>query len=257
MKIKLNYNTMAPKFILVLLLAFLLGSLVGKGAKVTAQDSVNNESFNTPEETITFYMQAVASAEVPEIMKAIAADEMSENFRFDLYVDRIRSLNPQSPGPSDYVFYEEINKAQFSWQLLFQTRNLAYGLLATEKGLVEGMTLFLEPEEFAMFANEVNPERLAQLEVVAIDVPYPEIVETERLQEIWNAQARIYGADELTERVALLLFDEEYYFVGFTLLRYGEDWKISIVSSALSGTSALGAPLQTTEEEYQDMVDGD
>ena len=52
--------------------------------------------------------------------------------------------------------------------------------------------------------------------------------------------ASIYGADESTERVALFSFEGNYYYLGFTLLRYGDNWKISSQTSPLAGTSALG-----------------
>lgn len=242
------------KFIRVLASLLSLSFLLGMGATIaTAQDSVD-ESFETPEEAITFYMQAFAENDIAKIMQSLAVDEMSENFNFEAYVNRLQVLNIQSPAPSEYEFYVEINRAQFTSQILLQTRNLAYGLLATEKSLVEGQVLLLEPEQFAMFATEVNPERLAELEVVEIGLPFPEFSLTERAQEIWSAQAGMYGADELTERVVLFLFEDEYYFTGFNVLRYGDNWKISFASSVIAGSSALGGPTPTTLEEFQDMI---
>jgi hypothetical protein len=45
--------------------------------------------------------------------------------------------------------------------------------------------------------------------------------------------------------------------VGFQLLRYGDNWKISRANSVLGNTSALGTPQKTTEEEFQELVDGE
>ncbi|MBN1679777.1 MAG: hypothetical protein JW966_05760, partial [Anaerolineae bacterium] len=238
----------------IVCLAFLAAGLLGTGPIATAQDQTGDVSFKTPEEAITFYMQAVAQGDVPKIMQACAINEMSEKFRFDLYIERLRALHPTAPAPSDYPFYAEMNKAQLSWQILFQARNLAYGLLLTEKELVEGYTVLMEPEGATQFINEVDPERLAQLQVTKIGVPNPELVSSERNQDNWNRQAQIYGADELTERVVLLLFEGNYYYVGFTLLRYGENWKISNAASLLAGTTSLGVPQITTEEEFQELI---
>jgi len=241
----------------VLYVIFLFAGAVGNVSVVAAQDDV---SFDTPEEAITFYIQSVAEGEVSELMQATAVDEMSENFRFDLYVQRLRALNLQSPAPSDDTFYAEINKAQFSSQVLFQTRNLTYGLLTSESQLIDGQMIVLPEDEAADFVtgfvNEVDPERLAQLQVITIAVPSPELAQSERNVENWDRLARVYGADELTERVALLLFEGDYYYVGFTLLRYEDDWKISSVNSALGNTSSLGAPVQITEEEFEEAFGG-
>jgi hypothetical protein len=240
----------------IVCLAFLAAGLLGIGPIATAQDQTSDVSFKTPEEAITFYMQAVAQGNIPKIVQACAINEMSEKFSFDLYTNRLRALTFYTPAPSDYPFYAEMNKVQFSWQILNQVKNLAYGLLATEKGVVEGRTVPIDPEGTITFMKEVDPERLAQLQVTKIGVPNPEIASTERNLDNWNRQAQIYGADELTERVVLLLFEGDYYYVGFTLLRYGEDWKISSAASPLGNTSAVGAPQKTTEEEFQELVDG-
>lgn len=264
MKINPTDIIMPPKFVLALLfllyLPFLLGSLIGTGSITTAQDSDSNVSFETPEEAVTFYIQAVAAGEVPEIMQALAIDEMSENFSFDVHVGRLRLLQLHSPAPSDYALYRAINKAELSSQILFQTRNLAYGLLVPEKigEMADGRILFIEETtEFVNeFINEVNPERLAQLQIVTIAVPLPDLAQDERTLENWARSAQMYGADELTERVVLLLFEENYYYTGFTLLRYGEDWKISLAMSALGYTNSFGFPVQTTEEEFGELIGG-
>ena len=250
---------MLPNFRTALLflvsLAFLSVSFWGIGSKIMSQDDINDVAFTTPEEAITFYIQAVVSGDVSEIMHVSAAEEMGENFQFDLYVNRLRALSPQAPAPSDYPFYAEINKAQFSNQLLFQTRNFVYGLLSTQQALLAGQTVLIDPEETLMFITEVDPERLDVLEVTAIGIPSPEIAQSERNIEIWNTLAQIYGADEHTERVALLISEGDYYYVGFTLLRYGNDWKISNLASPLGNTNALGAPQQITEDEFRELID--
>lgn len=252
---KCNLDADIRALLRIVCLAFLAAGLLGIGPIATAQDQSSDVSFKTPEEAVTFYMQAVAQGDVSKIMQACAIDEMSENFRFDLYTDRIKALMPQSPAPSDYPFYAEMNKAQFSWQILFQAKNLAYGFLTPQQELLDGRpVLNMDSEATASFMNEVNPERLAQLEVAKIGLPHPEIAHTERSQEYWNIHAQIYGADELTERVVLLRFEGDYYYVGFALLRYGENWKISNAASAMGSTNALGAPQRTTEAEFEQLI---
>ena len=53
--------------------------------------------------------------------------------------------------------------------------------------------------------------------------------------------AREFGADEQTDRVALLDFEGEAFAIGFTLLRYGDGWKVSSQASVLSGLPTWGA----------------
>jgi hypothetical protein len=66
--------------------------------------------------------------------------------------------------------------------------------------------------------------------------------------------AKIFGADESTERVVLVSLDQNYYYLGFTLLRYGGNWKISGRNSHLANTDALGTPQKTTAEDFENMI---
>lgn len=236
-------------------IALLVFLFVGILSITIAQDLNNDITFKTPEEAITFYIEALAEADVLKMMQASAVNEMSENFRFDLFVDRLRALLPTTAAPSsDYSFYVEMNKAQFTWEFLFQTRSLAYGLLVSDPdSLTE--TVLMDAEGIDTFIQEVNPAQLASLEVVQIGIPEPELAQSERLLKNWDTLAQIYGADEFTERVAQLEFEGNYYIAGFALLRYGEGWKIRGLGSSLGNISALGVSKQTTESEFQELID--
>lgn len=225
------------------------------GRVAAAQAQTGTVSFKTPEETITFYLEALAEGDAAGLLQACAVDEMSEQFRFDLYLDRLQVLTIQAPAPSDYPFYADLNHAQFTAQLMGQARNLAYGLLTTERELLEGRSVVsIDAERTKRFIDEVDPARLAGLQVVEIGIPRPDVASSPRNLENWDTIARIYGADELTERVVLLRLEGAYAYVGFTLLRYGESWKISNNVSTLGNTSALGVPVPTSEEEFQQMI---
>jgi len=99
-------------------LLFLATGLLGIDRLATAQDQTRDVAFNTPEEAITFYMQGVTLGDVSQIMEACAINEMGGGFNFELYTNRLQALTFQSPAPSDYPLYAEMNKVQFSWQIL-------------------------------------------------------------------------------------------------------------------------------------------
>jgi hypothetical protein len=67
----------------------------------------------------------------------------------------------------------------------------------------------------------------------------------------------VYGAGEFTERLALVEFEGTDYVVGFSLLRYGDDWRVLDQSSPLAGLSPLGIPERSTKEGFQSMILGD
>jgi hypothetical protein len=213
--------------------------------------------FETPEQAITHYFEGLAEADAEKILQACAIDEMSEKFRFDLYTERLRALLPtQSLAPADYPFYVETNKMQLTAQTFGRVKIFAYSLLSSEE-VDTGMTIVIDTERTNNFMRDVDPEKLAQVKIQKIALPDEALMNEDRYQKNAATIASIYGADESTERVALFSFRSSYYYVGFTLLRYGEGWKISNQSSPIAGTNAIGAPEKTTKQEFESMINGD
>ena len=243
--------------ILMACLALMTAGCSGTGTTATAPDQASNVAFKTPEEAITHYFEGVAQSDIHKIAQACAIDEMSEKFKFDQYTERLRAFLPvQSQSPAEYPFYVEINKMQLSSQIFNRVKMFAYSLLSSEK-VDEGATIVLDAEateRISQFIKDVDPKGLAQLELKTIGLPNKKLMNDARYLENAAKLASIYGADESTERVALFSFEGNYYYLGFTLLRYGDNWKISSQTSPLAGTSALGTPQKTTVEEFESMI---
>ncbi|MEP7289005.1 MAG: hypothetical protein ABI947_24895 [Chloroflexota bacterium] len=247
---------MQKKRIFLFIMCIALTALVCLKASdiATAQNQTGNVSFKTPEEAITLYMQGVTQGDVGKILQACAINEVSENFKFDLYTDRLKAFIPyQSPAPSNYPFYVEMNKAQLTSQILGQVKIFVFSLLSSEK-IADGNVIIIDPDRTAKFIKDVDPTKLAQLEVKKFALPNKTIMSSTKYTDNVTKIARVYGADEYTERVALFLFDGNYYFMGFTLLRYGETWKILNANSPLAGTSSIGAPQKTTEKDFEGVT---
>jgi hypothetical protein len=219
-------------------------------------DQSSEVIFKTPEEAITYYFEGVVQTDVDKILQACAVNEMGENFRFDLYTERLKALTPYfSLSPTDYPLYVEINKAQRAAQILNRVKMFAFSLLSSEP-VGEGKTILIDAERTKNFIRDVAPNRLAQLKVEKIVLPNETLMNSGGNQKHATMLANFYGADETTERVALFSFEQNYYYVGFTLLRYGENWKIGDQVSLLANTNNIGSPEKTTVKEFEDMING-
>jgi hypothetical protein len=212
-------------------------------------------TFKTPEEAIAYYLDGIAQNDIRKILQACATNEMGENFNLDLSAERMGDvIIPNSLAPTDYSLYAEINKIQISSQILGQVKFFAYSLLSSEK--VDGTTVYkMDAESVNSFIQDVDPSRLSSLEIKQISLPNETIMNDAKYIESTTKSARTYGADEFTERVALFSFEQNDYFIGFTLLRYGENWKISSQSSVLANTSPIGTAQKTTVEEFESIID--
>lgn len=52
--------------------------------------------------------------------------------------------------------------------------------------------------------------------------------------------ARVYGADDATERIVLYKLNDSYYWGGMHLIKYGKYWRIDGLNSAFADQNAFG-----------------
>jgi hypothetical protein len=151
-------------------------------------------------------------------------------------------------APSQYRLYATINEYEQAARILSQVRKLAYTL-----GSPNSVYEIISPVtagQVQQYVKDVDPSRLAGLRVVDVKFPRAHLASNARILADFAAQAKAYGADEKTERLALFLWDGNYYEVGFQLLRYGGDWIVLSQNSVLSDLDSSGAPQAITPDEF-------
>jgi hypothetical protein len=62
--------------------------------------------------------------------------------------------------------------------------------------------------------------------------------------------ARLWGSDAVTERVALVVLNEQLFTVPFRLVRYGDAWLVHEQSATLAAKSVS----PTTVEEFDELT---
>lgn len=212
-------------------------------------------SRSTPEAAVTQYIEAVAAGDASKLERACAIEEASTRFRFDLQAEWLKAISPtDNLFPSDYRFYSEMNKPMQSALIFNQVRGLEYSLLQSVP--LGKMIVPADAAQAKQYVKDVDPSRLADMKVVSVRFPSPNLANDAKNIKNMATRATIYGADELTERLALVAWNGKHYVVGFTLLRYGSDWKVLSQVSALAGTSAMGTADETTPEEFDGATSG-
>jgi hypothetical protein len=213
------------------------------GAPATA----TSPGFANPDDAARAYLAALAEADIDAILAATAVDEMSDGFRFDLQADRLQAFQPVTMlGPNDNPFLREIDRAQLTWQILNQVRSFTYGLLSDIN--MDGTVIVpFGKEEADAFAAQLDLSQLADISVTDVQFPNPELEHNPTYLQNSARVATIYGADEITERVATFTYGGEPWQVGFTLIRYGDQWKVMSQSAPLANLPFTGAPQRVSE----------
>lgn len=228
-------------------------ALASTAAPASTAEATPAATYATPEDAVTAYLAGVAKADPDAILAASAVDEISAGFEFGLYVDRLQVMMlTQSMAPASDPFYIQINKSWETYQILTRVRNLAYSLLSTEK--LDGSVIPADKAKADAFAAQVDPKGLAGLTVKEVRFPLASMKNDAKYLKNMAAMAKVYGADESMERAALIALGQNTYTVGFTLLRYGNGWKVSDQYSALAGTDTLGTAKAISQADFDASV---
>jgi hypothetical protein len=228
----------------------LVGSVLNHGGPAVKSGVVGSAVFAAPEDAIRQYMNGVAANDADQILQACGIDEVASKFQWEAWAERLQAILPWSKlAPSQYPLYATENQYARAADILLQVRNLAYGLLSSLP--TDGTTVApVTKDQVEKYAREVDPSLLAGLKVLEVKFPIAHLAGDARTLSTFAAQARVYGADEMTERLALFELNGKTYEVGFQLLRYGSSWIVLSQSSALSGLDSTGVAKPISQSDF-------
>lgn len=221
-------------FLPVLLIAALLAGCSG-----TPQSS----GMDTPEKAVSAYVAAVAAGDFNAAIALCPADTMMKNFHADEYAkientsDKARSVDEIK---SEYVQ---------------QTETFATSLLKSETAAPKAGTP-ITAAFITQFLKD-NGTKLKDLQALRIDKPFKTGYNLEVDSDVYKQSTKdnrlVWGADDYTERIALIAHNGKTYLAGFTLVAYGGTWGISSVASTFAGLSGGGVQ-EMGQDEYLKQV---
>jgi hypothetical protein len=88
-----------------------------------------------------------------------------------------------------------------------------------------------------------------------MDLPCPSLYNGEDYQSILKSQMEIYHCDDITDRIVFYELNGQTYTSGFTLMKYGDAWKITSLNSVIAGQSSYGTADKMSEADYLQLLD--
>lgn len=222
---------------LFLALNFLITLFISSTILAQAID-INEKSFATPENAITYFLKALIDNDLKKTFKACAINDYSGKYDFNTFSRRLDSVSYlQAMAPSEYDLYTELNKIECLARIGKQIKLFFYSVLSDEDNLLVTKNN-LNDGQIEDFVKTVDPAKITGLQIISIDKP--SLVDDQRYQKNALASAQCFGANNATERVALLKLHNNFYVLGFHLYQYGSSWKIDSLCSPLANTPMYG-----------------
>jgi hypothetical protein len=206
--------------------------------------------FATPEAAVQQFVKSLAADDFDGAMQAFQLDDVLA--RAEATVKALLAGAAGSAAPSNRGALVRLTTINVVAEFAKMTRRFVYGLLLADQA--EQATDATDANIDA-FIRAVDPGRLRAMQIVRIDPPLLSQMASAEGIALARRQAATLRADESTERIALFQLDGNYYRGGFTLLRYGNAWRISELQSIYGNTSLRTDPVpKTTLEEYKELV---
>jgi hypothetical protein len=215
------------------------------------------KSFATPEAVVEHFIESVAADDLDATMQAFAIDDEAAHFDFAAQVRRLGSYSPTSiDAPARYKMYVRTN---------------AFAAMDNAAGrVVAFVTAFLiDPAEIARLGKGprdadaaarvmatlqgMDSNKLRGLKLVRVDLPHKPLMSKAHVLQMLREQGSVWGAETMTERIALLQLADQHYICGFRILKYGSSWRIHDLTSNFASDEAhmLLAPEKITPEEFE------
>ncbi len=214
-----------------------------------AADSREHGS-SSPEAAVRFLAERLAAKDGAGAASAFAVEHLVDGYSFQAQAERLRVVTAMTWLPSSSDGYRALSIAERRGTVASQLRFLVEALVAPDLDLnvtqeVTGSTTAADIEA------DLAPDALASLTVVRVD----EIASPgDRAAEALAASGKPYGADEVQEVAVLLGTDHGPQLAGMRVVRFGSDWYVWDLSSAVLGTGYASLE-PTSEEQYLDTVE--
>lgn len=200
-------------------------------------------SFATPEAAVLHFVKRLAADDLEGAMQAFNIEEAMARVEVSLKA-RMK--------PSSSRTLARVARINVVAELASATRRFVYGLLLDD---AQHQAIEASDANIDRFIRAVNPARLGPMRIVRIDMPVASIMRSAKGIAQMKERAASLGVEDWTERIALFQLDGAYYRGGFTLLRYGNTWRIGQLQSIYGRVEMSDRPVRkTTLEEYEELT---
>lgn len=229
---------------------------------LTGAYAADEGHFKTPEEAITAFMDALKKQDFEAILATTAIDRMSKGFDFVAQSEQIKLIAPYYAMPASDPFFTSVNKAIYTGEIARSIQYFTYSLMmmTNNRVIVDALTEGTSytnpnyPTAARDMFDAVQAKRLSEFSISKIGTPSPEKLNSEQQQRLFSRHARNFRGDAATERVALVSFDDLNFLVGFSLIRYGDDWLVERMTSWIAGTHSLAPAKRVTPDEFEALI---
>lgn len=212
--------------------------------------SVEGEGFESPEECLSAYIEALNSGNIDEVISTFAIESYVDNFDTRAHIERLTAFVPNSPFIMDYELSDGSN---FDRDIRIKVRQAYiirsyYNMISQQTVQHDGQTIGpLEGQEVDEFMNRISEsdflnawENMKFVKFVSPD-ELCDVYYSEQNQRNIELQTAPYHCEEVSNICALVEINDEDYYQFAECGKYDGKWYIISCTGNLA--SILGVSI--------------
>lgn len=211
-------------------------------------------TFPDPDAAITYFIDALKSSDGTAALRAFSIKRRVEGYSFEEFAKLAKRTQPFTDVPPlQYQLYRAMATNGYISKASQGITTLVISLVLPPSYSIHSNISFETDEtrsqDIADFVKLVDPNRLSTIKIVRIGRPDPKFAEGDKARSFGLRVVGVYGGDDIQDRSALVDIDGTTFVIGFKLIRYGKEWQIFNIGSAI--TNDIAEAKRMTEEEYK------
>lgn len=220
--------------------------------------SNKSHGFDSPEAAITDFVDGLRTSDLARSLADFAVDQsltVYDGRARETYIQTLIAQGLRFPGADGNA--QTINRAMLDGEAASQLLRLISSLLAPDVDLSQP-TVDTDGSAYDAWAKSLQLNRLSALSITdPVSAPGQAVASQTQYQTLNAAQAKIYGADQLTERVWLYQLDGATYIGGADLVHYTTGWKLLRLGAVFADLDASGAVKPGTQADIDQLLASD
>ena len=186
---------------------------------------VFSQSEQTPESVAKAFVEGAKSLDLKTMMGCFAIDDYVRNYDFAYVVNQIEWINLQSQLlPGKYQIYQDLNEYTRTLKVVDQIAAFVFYLATGGDESLKTPHKIVSPDEVGDFIAKSDPSPIRNMKLRDIRYPVSK-KDNETVLKLFAYQAKMEGAQDATERVALIEMNGVTYVIPFRFLKYASNWK--------------------------------
>ncbi|MDR2938965.1 MAG: hypothetical protein LBV08_01450 [Clostridiales bacterium] len=227
-----------------------------KGVKIP------NKYFRNVDIAILYFFDNLKREEIHKALGCFTKIKSGEDIYFVNKVFYNGEFNPDTEYPLEYNIYRDLKELSILNERALGVLGFITSLVLNEDNPINslkknGNSFLVESFEDARIVFEnLNTKYLKTIDVLEIDVPSSELMNSDAPFNYYRREASLNGALDKTERTVLFTYDNNQYFISFTLVKFEEGWKIDNFGAELSLNTPPGhfVCYRVNKEEYFELI---